>query len=53
MCLNVDLGMWVQCLCKLTEVIGSPGARVKGGCEPSGEGAGNRTQILFKSTVCS
>lgn len=41
MCLNVDLGMWVQCLCRLKEVIGSPGARVRGGCEPSDEGAGN------------
>ena len=32
---------------------GSPGAGVVGGCESPDTGVGNRTQVLWKSNVCS
>lgn len=44
--------MWVP-VSRETSDLKSPGAGVRGECEPPDVGAGNPTQIFCKSNLCS
>lgn len=53
MTIYVCLCPWDICLRRTEESIGSPGARVTGGCELPAVSSGNQTKVLWKSRKCS